>query len=160
MRLRFGNWEQDQLFYLEQPDPSNFPNIYRFKAEKHPTNYMFYENLLKCDEISPNDDACHWELRLCHENPIINRSCYLENAFSTLAVDVPAASMDSGKILIQYYFNNRFNQRFNIYKKDEYYVIENLNSKMFVAIKNNSDAVGAPIIQTKNNNKEGSWWKI
>ena len=68
--------------------------------------------------------------------------------------------MDSGKILIQYYFNNRFNQRFNIYKKDEYYVIENLNSKMFMAIKNNSDTIGTPIIQTKNNNKEGSWWKI
>ncbi len=68
-------------------------------------------------------------------------------------MDVPAASHKTGEILVQYNFNNSFNQRFNIYRKKEYYVIENLNSKLYLGIKGNSKEVGSPIIQTKMSDK-------
>ena len=60
MRLRFGNWQKDQLFYLDQPDAGNFPNVYCFRAEKYSKDYIFYDNFLKCDEIDPSNEACHW----------------------------------------------------------------------------------------------------
>ena len=103
---------------------------------------------------------CFWELRLCHDNPVINRSCYFENALSTLAIDVPGATDKPGTALIQYTHNNRFNQRFNIYRKGIDFVIENLHSKLYLTIKGNSSQPGAQIVQSKISNKEGQRWKI
>jgi hypothetical protein len=57
---------------------------------------MYYDQYLKVDKISPSDKKCHWEIKPCYENPIINRSCYLENAFSSLSIDVPAGSLKDG----------------------------------------------------------------
>ena len=56
----------------------------------------------------------------------------MENAYSSLAIDVPAGSLKSGISLIQYPLNNRFNQRFNLYKSGSYYKISNLSSKHFL----------------------------
>lgn len=89
MRLRFGKWGSNQLFYLEQVNPNDFPNVYRFASNENRHTYLFYHNYLRVEEIDPNDAKCHWEVKPCYENPIINRSCYLENAYSTLAMDVP-----------------------------------------------------------------------
>ncbi len=36
--------------------------------------------------------------------------------------------------MIQWPLNNRFNQRFNIYKTGGYYKIANLNSKLYLAV--------------------------
>ena len=84
------------------------------------------------EQIDPTDKRCHWEVKPCYENPIINRSCYLENAYSGLAMDVPAGSKKSGCEIIQWTLNNRFNQRFNIFKAGNYHKISNLNSKLFL----------------------------
>lgn len=42
--------------------------------------------------------------------------------------------LKDGCKLIQYYFNNRFNQRFNIYCDNVYYKIVNLNSKLLLTV--------------------------
>lgn len=94
---------------------------------------MYYHNYLRVENIDPNDKRCHWELKPCYDSPIINRSCYLENAYSTLAMDVPGGSKKAGCDLIQWPLNNRFNQRFNIYRSGAYHKISNLNSKLFLS---------------------------
>jgi hypothetical protein len=95
VRLRFGKWKCTQLFYLEQVAEEH-PNLYRFRCEEDKSTYMFYDNYLKVEKINPFDSKCHWEIKPCYENEVINRSCYIENAYSTLAVDVPAGSLKEG----------------------------------------------------------------
>lgn len=56
----------------------------------------------------------------------------MDNAYSSLVIDVPAGSLKSGTPLIQYPLNNRFNQRFNLYRSGPYYRIANLGSKLFL----------------------------
>jgi len=134
VKLRFGEWGDNQLYYLEQVNPNDYPNLYRFSSNENRNSYLFYhEDYLRLEEINPADERCHWEIKPCYENPIINRSCYLENAYSTLALDVPAGSLKTGCNLIQYPLNNRFNQRFNIYRSGDYFKIANLNSKYYLS---------------------------
>lgn len=57
---------------------------------------MYFDNYLRVEAIDPNNNKCHWELVPCFENAIINRSCYLENAYTSLAMDVPAGSTKKG----------------------------------------------------------------
>lgn len=47
-------------------------------------------------------------------------------------MDVPAGSKKPGCSIIQWPLNNRFNQRFNIFKAGSYHKIANLNSKLFL----------------------------
>ena len=62
------------------------------------------------------DDRCVWELSLVLNNKIINRSCYIEYAYSNMVLDVPKASDKPGISICQYPCNNRFNQRWNLIK--------------------------------------------
>ena len=158
MRLRFGNWQNTQLFYVEQPNVEDFPNIYRFRSYMSTVKpeYICFDKILKCEPIDPQDFRCHWEVRPCYNNDIINRSCYIENAFSGLVMDVPAGSHKDGCKLIQYSLNNRFNQRFNIYKSGRYYKIGNLNSKLFITV----DKKAEEIVQKKQCDELYQMWNI
>lgn len=49
-----------------------------------------------------------------------------------MVIDIPRASLSTGCVLIQYPLNNRFNQRFNILQKDNYFKIYSLSSKLFI----------------------------
>lgn len=62
VRLRFGNWENTQLFYLEQPNSKDFPNVYRFRSydSTSEASYLTYDKVLKCEVVNPDDEKCHW----------------------------------------------------------------------------------------------------
>lgn len=64
----------------------------------------------------------------------------MENAYSGLAMDVPAGSKKTGCEIIQWTLNNRFNQRFNIFKAGNYHKISNLNSKLFLTTSKKAEA--------------------
>lgn len=55
-------------------------------------------------------------------------------------MDVPGGSKKKGCELIQWGLNNRFNQRFNIFKAGAYYKISNLNSKLFLSTSKKPEA--------------------
>lgn len=126
--LNKGSWLQSQLFKVEYVDASTI----WFVSNDNNQHFLHYDKALKVGPIDKQDKRCKWILQYCLDNPIINRSCYFENAFSNLAIDVPQASLKDGCKLIQYEVNSRFNQRFNIYCEREYYKIVNLNSKLLI----------------------------
>ena len=71
-------------------------------------------------------------------------------------IDVPAGSHKDGCKLIQYPLNNRFNQRFNIYKSGRFFKIGNLNSKLFVTV----DKKGTEVAQKKQCDELFQMWSI
>ena len=83
----------------------------------------------------------------------------MDNAYSSLAIDVPAGSLKTGTTLIQYYHNNRFNQRFNLYKSGSYYKISNLNSKLFLTSSKKPSA-GDPIKQEAKCDEYYQMWNL
>lgn len=52
-----------------------------------------------------------------------------------MVLDVPKASDKPGVEICQYPCNNRFNQRWNLKKVGEHYLIQNLKTKMYLDVK-------------------------
>lgn len=93
------------------------------------------ENGVCFKQVKNIDDNCLWELIPAQNNTVINRSCYIEYAYTNQVLDVPRASDKPGITICQYPCNNRFNQRWNLIKVGDFYHIQNLKTKMFLDIK-------------------------
>ena len=77
-----------------------------------------------------------------------------------MVLDVPRASEKPGVAICQYSCNNRFNQRWNLFKTGEFYQIQNLKTKMFLDVKGESKKPGASIIQWSSTGAVNQLWKI
>lgn len=100
---------------------------------------------------------------MVHNNNVINRSCYIEFAYSNMVLDVPQASDKPGTKICQYPCNNRFNQRWNLIKVDKNggcYRIQNLKTRLYLDVKGAKKKEGEHIIQWKETDGDNQLWKI
>lgn len=161
MKLRFGEWKANQLFFLQRADAKNYPNLFWIRQDRDSNKHlMVTESGVACKETNHPNENCLWELMLARGNEVINRSCYIEYAFSNMVLDVPRASEKPGVAICQYPCNNRFNQRWNLYKHGDFYQIQNLKTKMFLDVKGESKKPGAAIIQWSSTGAVNQLWKI
>ena len=78
MRLKFGKWKHNQLFFLQRHNPKSYPNEFLIKQERDSKHYLLFDSKgLACEEVMMPSDECIWELHLVHNNNFINRSCYI-----------------------------------------------------------------------------------
>ena len=66
-----------------------------------------------------------------------------------MVLDVPQASEKLGVKICQYPCNNRFNQRWNLIKKEGGYKIQNLKTGLFLDVKGGKIKEGESVIQWK-----------
>lgn len=67
-------------------------------------------------------------------NKEVLSSVFLRSSLSGRVIDVPAATADKGAYIIQYRQNYRFNQRWQLIKLTEGYLIQNMRSKLYLDI--------------------------
>ena len=65
-----------------------------------------------------------WYLRPVIENIVLNKSCFIISKDKHKLIDIPESSNEEGKRITIYEPNYRYNQRWNIYKAGEIYVIK------------------------------------
>lgn len=127
MKLRFGNWGSYQLFLVQKQN-----NFILFKSHCNPSYYLtFKDGALRLARINKEDRSFFWCLQESIKNEKIEKTCYFENAYSNLVMDVPEASQDKCKI-VQYPFNNRFNQRFELKPVQNYFMIKSKVSNLYL----------------------------
>lgn len=161
MRLKFGKWKSNQLFFLQRFDPKNNPNEFLIRQEKESSKFLHFTSQgLACCEVPNPADNCIWEFVQVHNNNVINRSCYIEFAYSNMVLDVPQASEKQGIKICQYPCNNRFNQRWNLIKKEGGYKIQNLKTGLFLDVKGGKIKEGEHVIQWKETSGNNQLWKI
>lgn len=71
-----------------------------------------------------------WCLRPVNDNIVLNRSCFIISKDCKRLVDVPEASQKEGTEIVIYEPNYRYNQRWNIFKAGEVYVIKSHFNEM------------------------------
>ena len=78
-----------------------------------------------------------WIIREVKHNQLLNNSCFIRATDTLQLIDVPGASQEEEEPLIIYDPNYRFNQRWNVYRSGEIFIIKSFFNKM------NMDVPGA-----------------
>ena len=159
--LRRGRQKGSQLFYFVKIRNlmEHNENNYVIKTSKGSTQALCQYGALMVREFVNNQDHFIFEFVLAENSlPLVN-SCTFRNDHSNKVIDVPESSFEVGKVLAQYDYHGKLNQRWVFIPSGSgQYKVKALNSNLFFDIEGNSISQGALIIQNRESDKPSQLW--
>jgi hypothetical protein len=132
--LEYGKQKSSQLFAINKAAYPGFYTYYWIRTSVKGEKGVYFEGILKYGTADSNAENHLWRFEEVKLNPTINTSFVLINRLSGKSLDVPGGTLSPGERIIQYEINRRFNQRWRWVKHDKGYLIQSIQSGLFLDI--------------------------
>ena len=163
VHMKKGNWAKYQMFKLQKAPFEGFYEYYWVKLSKNQGRALSFEGVLRCVDFDQNDEKQLFRFETVPHNLMVNRTVLLASGKAPRkVVDVPAASDREGEEMVQWEYNNRFNQRWLLVKTGgvNSYQIQSFKTGLNLDIYGESKKPGTRVIQYRRTAAPNQLWVL
>jgi hypothetical protein len=154
LKLKRGTANSHQVWKLEFESDHEF----RIRKAKSQNEYVVVQNgeiVLKAIHATQADV---WLLQPVLNNTVLNKSCFIISTDARKLIDIPEATFEEGAKIGIFEANYRYNQRWNIFRAGEIYVIKSHFNCLNLDVSEEKFEEGRNIVQWPSHGGVNQFW--